>query len=434
MSDETLQWWFCWPPCLLLGLGALMFRVLQGSWLAPGAAWNGFWFWAVVLPLVVAREFPVSPAALWIILVISMLVGLGATAARRHPPSATEMVAKPRSQRRGMVVLMLLAPVAALLTVKEYLAMSGVSYNSLLSISGLQASAHSLSVARYDGTTETVAIRVFVAYLYFSSLIGGFAFIHTSGAKRWATALPVVSALLVTTVTSAKAGFLFSIILWISAFAANRQRSVRRGIRMTWPDLRRLGLSAAVLVVIFVGLLIVRYGSSASGTFLATNFKIYLFGHLSVFSGWWEYSLEHGYDLQFGRRLFFGPAALVGLNERVIGAYELIHYKQYTLDSNIFTTYRAVIEDFSLPGTMFLAVIFGYISSFAYQQVLARGPTIGAIWLTFFYALLLSSHVNNMFGYTTIFGSFLLYSVFLAWPSILSGLACGMKSPASHAD
>lgn len=419
MPDDalTMNWWLCWPPCVLTGLAALAFRLLQGSWLAPGAAWAGFWFWAISLPLALAPSFPVSPPAVWVIFGITLFLGLGATAGCKDSNRyGANLVTPPNPilRRRMLFSLMMLSLLAAFLIVREYLQSVGSGFGAYASVEELQGTAHALSVARYNGTTDSANIRLLAAYIYFCSPVGGYAFAQVSSLRhRLLAILPLVSILLVTAITSAKAGFLFCVILWIAAFLVSRQRSQLRVLRITVSGLRRVALLVVALVVIFVSLLVIRHGYSGSSDALTYNLKIYLFGHLSVFSGWWEFASDKGYTLQFGRRLFFGPSALLGLSERVAGAYELVNYKEYNVDSNVFSIYRALIEDFSLSGSFLVALTFGYVSGCAYRVLLSGRSAFSAIWLTFFYAVLLTSHVNNMFGYTTILAAFVAYAFLL---------------------
>lgn len=409
------SWWWCWPPTLLLGYWACALRLTQGSWFAPAVAWAAFWTGALAFPLILAPDYPVSPAAVWVIVAISFFISVGAAAAQTKLAAtvAPPLHSKPAYPLLIGTLLLLSFP-ASCLAAREFLHQSGAGFNALTSMAALQNVAQNLSVQRYSGTVESVQVRLLLAYVYFASIVAGAAYPQFA---RWhfklLTLFPLLGSLLLTAVTSAKAGFLFCVILWAAAFLVSHQRAGGRMV-LRASVLLRVALLIAILVGLFTGLLELRYGNtddsavSRIGLFVEST-RIYLFGHVSVFSGWWEYASAEGYDLQWGRRLFFGPTAMVGLNERVLGAYDLVNYKEYNLDSNVFTVYRAIIEDYSLFGALVISFGFGYVAGRGYAALRNDRSGFATIILVAFYAILLSSHVNNIFGYTTILAAFLAF-------------------------
>jgi hypothetical protein len=144
---------------------------------------------------------------------------------------------------------------------------------------------------------------------------------------------------------------------------------------------------------------------------LLDRIKLYFTAHLSVFSSWWNFVHKYGYTVTWGQSTFFGPFAQIGLGERNAGVYSVLEDGiQGGVDSNIFTLYRGLIEDFTLPGALILLAVFGYGAGYAFRCIRTgiRHP-VSTAWLTAFYVVLFWSPIINPFGYTTICGAFAVY-------------------------
>ena len=120
--------------------------------------------------------------------------------------------------------------------------------------------------------------------------------------------------------------------------------------------------------------------------------KAYFFGYLSAFTVWFE-NIDTFLKPKTLLSTFAGPMNLFGLLERKLGFYEPIIINDFA-STNIFTSFRGLINDFSLLGAVFVMFFFGFSFS---------------IFRTFFHK---ESKIEIERNFTTlsIFYSFTIYS------------------------
>lgn len=408
---------------MLIGLAAVAFRLLHGSWLAPGAAWAGFWFVLTAMPLILAPEYPCFPSGVWVILFITLCLGFGsAVGATLVPPSLASGICPNRLIRaKSFRIVMLISLAASLYSIQLLISPYGVALSSLTNPATLQTIASTLSLARYENTIEPVQLRLMLCYIYFCCLLGGYYFAHPSSSRRskWYAFLPLLGSLLLTATTSAKAGLLLSGLLWLAAYLPNQilQHSVMSFTRTRLLIWGMIGGGA--LISLFVAAMFLRYGAESMTDTSSTleRLRLYFAAHLSVFSRWWDQYYEFS-SPQFGRISFFGPAALLGLNARQGGVYGLLPEFPggvMSLDSNIYTIYRGLLEDFTLPGLLLVTTLVGLCIGYSFHAIRRRHTRrpLPYVMLTAFYVVLGWSHVINPFGYTTLIVAISAYAATL---------------------
>ena len=86
----------------------------------------------------------------------------------------------------------------------------------------------------------------------------------------------------------------------------------------------------------------------------------YYFGYLAAFTNW----LGDFYSSlpTFGMTTFAGPLNLIGFLERPLGFYDPVLISP-GLETNIFTAFRGIIYDFSIPGAIVISFIAGFLGS-----------------------------------------------------------------------
>lgn len=423
--NASVQWMLCLLPVLAIGMTALSMRIAQGSWFAPGAAWAGFWFFASLIPLITAPELKVSPSAVWVIfsftavIAVASHIGLlrksssGATGPRADFPRPNKQAAIPVFALISAASLVLAVHASTVLLREADLPGAGLS-----DFGTLQSASRQLSDQRYTGSQEPLTVRACMILVYFASLASG----HMLALKRTRyvaalSLLPVIGALQFAILTTAKASLMFTLVFWLSAWIATHlAKWGTPPTRFRFRTVLALGAAAALVIGIFVLTMSLRYGSEdvEDRAFVISKLKSYFVAHLSVFSSWWDYTNEHGYTVQLGRASFFGIADHLGLAVRKAGGFDFITVEGYTADSNVFSVYRGLIEDFSLVGALIGSAIGAFIAGRAYTRCKNEGTLGSRLLLTAFYVVLLCSHVINPFGYTSLIAAFFLY---ITWSS-----------------
>ena len=101
-------------------------------------------------------------------------------------------------------------------------------------------------------------------------------------------------------------------------------------------------------------------------------------------------------EISYGLYTFAGPADLFGLRERPLGFYTdvvALHHS-YT---NIFTAFRGMIHDFTIPGTLFLGILVGYTATVSFIKCIS-GHIMFLLPLSLFYAFTLFSFLISIFS------------------------------------
>jgi oligosaccharide repeat unit polymerase len=406
---------------------AVFFRLAQGSWFAPGSSWAAFWFGGTAIPLILAPEFYVAPRAVWIVAAFTFTIGISSQLGRyvgRHKHSERQGAGTGGpgdTVLPGWKIIMFAALICAGLAGQIMAGQIGASLSDLFNPVVLARIASSLSELRYQGFEEPVEVRLLMIFVYLSSLLGGEMYAREPKQRVFLFAsLPMVGSLFYSILTTAKAGFLFSAIFWVSAWFAGSIARGRYPFRITLRVAIVSSCSVAALLALFVLAMRLRYGEDGvqDHSFVYTRIKEYLVAHLSVFSSWLDYTRDHGLQLQWGAAEYFGLADHFGLTTRQQGAFGFVQQYGYLADSNIYSIYRGLIEDFSLPGALAFAGIASLFAGIAYERTRGKGAGGWPAMLTAFYVTLLSSHVLNPFGYTSLLIAFVAYASFLSIGSL----------------
>jgi oligosaccharide repeat unit polymerase len=135
-----------------------------------------------------------------------------------------------------------------------------------------------------------------------------------------------------------------------------------------------------------------------------------MFGHISAFSTWMrDY---HYTGLSFGSNTFSGPLDLIGIQEREIGYYKRDVFLSSSLYTNIYTVFRGLLQDFSIPGTLVVAFGLGMAARISFDRCL-HGKFIWLIPLSLFYAFTMYSPIISIFNYTSVVMAWCIFFVVL---------------------
>ena len=126
--------------------------------------------------------------------------------------------------------------------------------------------------------------------------------------------------------------------------------------------------------------------------------RISYFGHISAFSTW--LNDYHYVGLTFGANTFSGPLDLLGLIKREIGFYKENIYLANGSYTNVFTIFRGLIDDFSIPGTLIIGFGIGVFARLAFNKC-SYGHFMWMIPLTLYYSFVLYSPIISLFNYNS---------------------------------
>lgn len=407
-----------WLPLLFLAIFA---RFYSGSWLSPIASWAGYWALITSIAIVAPIDYKYSPKAILLIGLFVLAFVVGGMPFKYKPRQGKawkKNCPKPFKNRLVSVkVIIVFTSLFAIVVCLFHLKSVGYSLglfdshgDSILGVS------HEISYMRYYGeNTYSFWINLFSIPIYSSAFLSGFllSFPQKSTTKVIWSLAPIAASSLITVVTTAKMTFLMSIFFFLSAYVTAMIifRDDQR-IKIKGKEIALFSSIFAALVVIFFFSLFLRYEAQLSNFHIIVRRFIDSFsGFLTSFSAWIEQSLDGfrepsnywGFTFQWMNHF-------VESGDRLQGMFDPIpDYNGYGSASNIFTIYRCMMEDFSLPGALVLLCISSYLFTRAYSNLIA-GSVRTLDWglMLFYYPTVLYSFVFLVFGYSTSVVSWLL--------------------------
>jgi oligosaccharide repeat unit polymerase len=254
------------------------------------------------------------------------------------------------------------------------------------------------------------AVKGFMYFAYVASLSGGSAILFAKGKMKLICLLPLLIALLQGAILAVRSGFLISIVLWLSGWLAVKVLVNDLKFRPRIVAISLIGFS--LFIFLFVSVKWLRSGADDPFLilYLLENVRIGMFGHISAFSTWMrDY---HYTGLSFGSNTFSGPLDLIGIQEREIGYYKRDVFLSSSLYTNIYTVFRGLLQDFSIPGTLVVAFGLGMAARISFDRCL-HGKFIWLIPLSLFYAFTMYSPIISIFNYTSVVMAWCIFFVVL---------------------
>lgn len=388
-----------WLGLLCMLKVTLVARLAHGSWTHPSVYFCAIWL-ATVTPGVAAAFAPLEPMATIIPALFLLAFLLGTLSIG---PARASLVEEGLFSTQFLGVVVLLFGICGVVAAVSYAVSAFPPGSALLDPATWADIALRYSVDRYAGTeTEPLAVRVLISFNFAGAILGG-VLVAVGGGRyvKWA-ALPVVAGVAITLLTTAKAVFLIcsfgALAGWLSAERLRSRDNLDK--RNAWA----LSIAGFMAVAVFVGAQAIRYETSSGAGFalLMERLQGYVTGQLYAFSAWVRLGGAWNTEFALGRYTFAGIFDFLGLYRRAGGVYEFIALKGAAPSSNVFTAFRGLIQDFTLPGALFLTVILGTTTQFALRWASGRFQlALCTAFLVAIYFFIGWSHVISVFVYNT---------------------------------
>lgn len=348
---------------------------------------------AGVTPLILAANEPVSPGAVAWVIVASIAVSGGAVAG--NGGFATRRIANPfatsRLERALLAWPMIIALVLGMLSSFAFAVGSGVSVPDMMDIERLVVISNQLYVARYaeGGAPPAPAFsQALLPFVYLAPALGGLVFVMLRG-WRWKllAILTMLPAIAVTLLQTTKAAVLFSGTLWLCSYFAARLRFGNIKV-ITRGHLAVATVLVLIVTVFFFGVGLARMATTDTALAPIVRLKLVTaaFGHMSVFSTWLSEYWNQSYSPTLGTYTFAGPLEMMGVRQRIPGIFENVVELIAGETSNIYTGFRPLIQDFTMPGAIAILAVLGLVAGASYRAVAAGNwgavPVLVAAYMT----------------------------------------------------
>ena len=364
-----------------------------------------FWFFLFFMTMIFFSEVKIYNLGLWYIVSISLSITIGSllipsqVLPRREKYYTFEEIISFFKIRSPVIMLLIsIFSISAILGVISLLLFGinryALTYNifSLLSLPGMIYD---------DRDAGILLIPWYIKYLtYFimpAALLAGFIVPFKKLPSKLICYMPIILAILVGMIYTTRASILLAIILFISGVLSsyvllNKDENLLYNIK-------------TIIVTLFIIILLLGAwiflqwlrGGASSEFILLPIFdliKTAALGTTTAFTTWFQYSQHNG--ITYGLYTFAGPMDLIGLNDRELGFYKdfIALPNGYT---NIYTAFRGLIHDFSVPGSICVCLFIGIIAQLSYYRC-RDGNIIWVIPLSLFFAYTLFSPFISIFS------------------------------------
>jgi oligosaccharide repeat unit polymerase len=380
---------------VLVGWAAWM-RAVTGTWLQPGSFFSLFWCFAGILPLVLARQEPVGTnvivwlAAAGIAVSAGGLLGNGGFKTRK-------LVAPANATDREIAVfgaVVLAAIVLGIGSNAAFLSASSVALSDVLTIEKLVLVSNQAYFQRYaeaGAPPPPTFSQALLPFVYLAPAAGGILF-ELAREKIWKLIglTSFIPAIAVTILQTTKAALLFSITLWLSGYFAARLRHGKLAV-FTKGHMLTAVILGAVLTTFFFAVGLARLASTDVSLVNVVLLKLLTsaFGHMTVFSQWLSEYTAQSFNPSMGKVTFAGPLEMLGFGQRIPGLFDSIVDLVAGETSNIYTAFRPLIQDFSIPGALVILTMLGFVGGVGFRLVAAGrwsgAPLLIAAYVTIFW-------------------------------------------------
>ena len=286
---------------------------------------------------------------------------------------------------RYLFIIVILAFIKVPLDLRMY----GFPISNLFKVSSWGTVSGYIASERYnEGGAFSIIGQVLGLFIYLAPLFAGFC-LNYSKKKRHIflcllSFLPIVLEVILTT---GKAGFVASVMLFFIGNTSGYLSRNGKDMKVS----KKLILKFFLLAIIVFGFLfwamLWRAGGNLSEIpIIIDKAFVYAFGSVPSFDNWLGnyYTFKPG----FGKETFYAISSFLGVSTRRPGIYDMLDgYSQ----SNVYTCFRGLIQDFGAIGGLFIVFLLGFIGGLAYRIIKSRGKHFW-LWLivyqiTIFYSI-----------------------------------------------
>lgn len=397
---------------------AWVFSIRGGSGLAPGAFVMGFWGFLMLAVGLLAPDYAVTGIGAVAIFLACLTMALGSSLVPIKRTQIKVGSSRPLDAGNGryLMAACIGGSLLGLAAIPTYTVAAGFPLSSLFSLQDVFTLAHYYSYSRYNipGFREPNLAVFLTSFMYWAGFCGGARFaLGGKWVQRIFSMACFVPAVGITLILTTRASFLFTAVMWLAGylavsvmFSAGQWRVLTKK-RVT---IALVGVIAASGMYVLGGMFRSgRIGLSHIASSLPNLFSAFL-GSVPAFSAWIAHAWDASAPLGLGSSTLAGPLGLLfqitraHFNPMIVG-----HGNINSAPTTVYTIFRELISDYSLPGAFVTLILFGFMGALAWRGALAR-RWLGVVMLAAFYLVVMTSFVGSPFAYTTIVVGWALFA------------------------
>ncbi|MHC1706084.1 MAG: O-antigen polymerase [Bacteroidales bacterium] len=418
----------------LFVLVSALVRWQQKSWITPSSVFILFWTALTAVSVIMAPDFYFSPIALLFILSLILAFYVGGIFVK--PSWISRIKTKPGVQQehagdilaRFFLGYLIPATLIGFLAVLLLLRFYQFSFD-FLSPKGMTDMTNMMTSDRYQGLSLPRPVMICLAVAYSGSLAGGYVFIYSKNLyHRLLTFLPFLPVLVFTLIYTARAPLLYQAILFLSSMLSTA--IALKGPHIVLFSRRFILLGSVGTVFILLVFLVTQMTRMEAGfnneQVLATymHLRSWFFGNLSGFSVWFD-QVNFSDAPVWGSYSLGGLFEMTGISTRKVGLYDTyVAISAKGDQTNIFTLFRLLIDDYSIFSVHLLMLILGFLARYFYYALLA-GKWIFLPLLSAVFALIFWSFIASFFTYNTNILAFIIFGLLIIAVLTIKPLSSG---------
>ncbi len=285
---------------------------------------------------------------------------------------------------------------------------------SLFNIKYIRHISEYVSYLRYKKEFQfPLSIQIFLGLNYFASLLNGVYFGYLYLSKKFKFVyiylIPIFTSILIAFITTEKAVIIYTILLFVSSFFVSYNALSHQEFKLSIKKGLLFISLFFILMFLFAYIQMNRYGLNDISGFrhVIKVLKVYVFGHISAFTIWFNEYMSKYTPLGFGRFTFAGLFAFFNIYEREPGIFtDFKLVSSNILFSNVYTAYRGLITDFTMVGCGLLIFLFSFLAGLSYKRY--KYSKYAFIYLILFYSITVMSLFVSLLNYNTLIAAFVL--------------------------
>lgn len=317
------------------------------------------------------------------------------------------------SQKKASKILILFIALGFLYPIRIIIS-HGYRIESLFNFNQLLEVNNGLSVSRYVDDVKTSFVdQILNIFSSLCPLLGGFYYLAFNKSKDKYLAISTVLPQLFGGLTQGvKMGIITTTFLWFTGYILC-SFLINRKIRINFKTFLLFILGGFALISVLALSMMFRIGTFDLDTFyvVAQKFISYAFGHLPAFDAWFSKQSFFDSEYTLGGKMFFGITNYLGIMHREQGLYQdLTTIAIDGSETNVYSVFRLVIDDFGIFGSILFYFIFGFISQKIYKNVrLKNNYVFYTMILAGVYFFIFWSFVTSVFVYMTYIAMLVLF-------------------------
>ena len=298
----------------------------------------------------------------------------------------------------------------------------GITFADLFDIQKLLFINRSIADSRYLEEQERTLIEsVTLIFVYLAPLMSGF-YYNFAAKNKLVTILSFLPAIIIILTQNTKVILIGSTFLFVTGFIISGIIT-NKIYKIIVP---KNAFKLIILMVVFFATLYIsmvfRTGAINSNTiaYINNRFVLYSFGHIIGFDIWFTQS-SNVFPSYLGTRVLYGIADFIGISVRLQGVYqESVFWGSFS--TNVYSIFRAFIEDFGTIFSFVLLFIYGMFSQYVFIKLKHRFSYVAVWMLSVIYFTTFFGVFTSPWAYMSFTLVFVIFGFYLSFLYLSKGL------------